>query len=199
MDDTFRKLLTEWSSSTASSRVAVEQRIWATYGRTCTVMITDMSGFSRITQARGVLHFLSMIDRMQELALPPALEHGGELIKFVADNMFLIFPNPDLALKAGLAMCRACLADSEGREPLSRCELKVGIDHGRILVIDGTDFYGDAVNLASKLGEDTAEANEVLITANAGMSVQLEPGYQFVERTTHISGLDLRYFALMYE
>ena len=42
--------------------------------------------------------------------------------------------------------------------------LCVGIGHGRVLKIGDSDVFGHEVNLASKLGEDTAKGHEILVT-----------------------------------
>lgn len=45
--------------------------------------------------------------------------------------------------------------------------LCVGIGYGRVLRIGDLDVFGAEVNAASKLGEDIAKANEVLVTQAA--------------------------------
>ena len=42
-----------------------------------------------------------------------------------------------------------------------------GIGFGKILRIGDTDVYGEQVNVASKLGEDSARSNEILVSAEA--------------------------------
>jgi class 3 adenylate cyclase len=45
--------------------------------------------------------------------------------------------------------------------------LSVGIDYGRVLLVGDVEFFGDPVNTASKLGEDLAVREEVLVTHRA--------------------------------
>jgi class 3 adenylate cyclase len=42
--------------------------------------------------------------------------------------------------------------------------VSIGIDWGSMLVLPGEDCFGDAVNVAHKLGEDVAGPGEVLVT-----------------------------------
>ncbi len=42
--------------------------------------------------------------------------------------------------------------------------LCIGLGYGRVLHIGDQDVFGQEVNAASKLGEDTAKANEILVT-----------------------------------
>ena len=62
--------------------------------------------------------------------------------------------------------CFINLAAHNGLRP--RAEhvlLGVGIGYGEVLRIGDTDVFGTEVNAAAKLGEDTAQAGEILLTA----------------------------------
>lgn len=50
----------------------------------------------------------------------------------------------------------------EGHAPL--LAFSVGIDVGDLLLLETEDCFGDAVNLAYKLGEDIARPGEVMVT-----------------------------------
>src|SRR5207253_11280484 len=78
----------------------INAEIWETFGETHAVMVMDMSGFSRMTIKHGIIHFLAMIHRMNQIATPTVEEHDGAVIKFEADNVFAIFPNVELAVDA---------------------------------------------------------------------------------------------------
>ena len=66
----------------------------------------------------------------------------------------------ELAL-LGEAGAGAALARRAAEEQVILC---CCIGYGRILKIGDDDVFGHEVNLASKLGEDVAEANEILVT-----------------------------------
>jgi class 3 adenylate cyclase len=51
--------------------------------------------------------------------------------------------------------------DKSEEEQILLC---VGIGYGRVLRIGDVDVFGHEVNSASKLGEDTAKAYEILVT-----------------------------------
>lgn len=55
-----------------------------------------MSGFSRISKAEGILHFLALVKMMQNICLPIIQQNGGELVKIVGDNIFAIFTSASL-------------------------------------------------------------------------------------------------------
>ena len=69
--------------------------------------------------------------------------------------------------------------------------ISCGIDYGKILVIKGEDCFGDAVNRASKLGEDVASSGEVLITSEAMALIPPGAGFQAAEKNITISGITI--------
>jgi class 3 adenylate cyclase len=87
--------------------------------------------------------------------------------------------------------------EGRGRPDAEQIWLAIGIAHGRILDLGGADIFGDAVNIASKLGEDTANEGDILVTADAAAQVDPPPGFRFEARRTRISALELDYYALI--
>ena len=75
-------------------------------------------------------------------------------------------------------------------------EVAIGIGFGPILLADH-DFFGDEVNLASKLGEDIAGHGEVLLTL-AARSVLQGGEFKFRPLDMKISGVALRASRLVY-
>jgi len=142
----------------------IDERIWDLFGEDWSVMFTDLSGFSRRVAEFGIIHFLQTIYEAERLLLPIIEEHDGILLKTEGDSFLVIFRNPAKALHCSIAMQR-CLADYDrGRPDEEKVLLCVGLGHGKVLRIGDADVYGAEVNAASKLGEDTAKAWEVLVT-----------------------------------
>jgi class 3 adenylate cyclase len=67
---------------------------------------------------------------------------------------------------------------------------KFGIGYGEVLIVQDEDLYGAEVNLASKLGEDLASRNEVLLTESAFKRVDASKR-QYEEIELSVSGLHL--------
>lgn len=150
-----------------SDQAAIDARIWDLFGEEWAVMFTDLSGFSRQVARFGILHFLQIIHEQKALLLPIVEAHDGILVKIEADSFLILFRRASAALACGIAMQRACRQLNERRVPEEQVLLCLGIGHGRVLKIGDVDVYGAEVNAASKLGEDTAKADEILITAAA--------------------------------
>jgi len=158
---------------------AIDQRIWDLFGEEWAVLFTDLAGFSRRAAEFGILHFMQVIHESHKLLLPIAVDHDGILIKSEADSYLLIFRRPARALECALAMQAACQRYSKRRTPEEQVLLCCGIGHGRILRLGDHDAYGEQVNVASKLGEDTAKAHEILISGEARDAIGEHPGVSF--------------------
>ena len=168
----------------------VDAKIRESFCETHAVMVMDMSGFSRLTIKYGIIHFLAMIHRMNQIVTPAVEEHGGHIVKYQADNAFAIFHDVEPAVEACIDIInRLSAANTMLPEELDM-HGKFGISYGEILVIGADDLYGSEVNLASKLGEDLAQRNEILLTDSAFAHVEEgKRAYEKVELS--ISGLSL--------
>jgi class 3 adenylate cyclase len=139
-----------------------DDAVWAEKGVEASVLVTDLSGFTRLTQAYGILHFLSIFRRFTACATPLFEAHHGRLVRHEADDLIGMFDSPRHAIECAIAMMeRVTEVNQELAEP-DRIGLSIGIEHGRFLAFED-DVYGDPVNLAYKLGEDIAERDELLI------------------------------------
>ena len=145
----------------------IDERIWDLFGEDWAVMFTDLAGFSRHVEAFGIIHFLQEIYEQKRYLLPIVAEHDGILVKVEADSFLIIFKRAARAVRCAIEMQRACQALNASRAPEAKLLLCVGIGQGRILRIGDRDVFGHEVNAASKLGEDTAQANEILVTQAA--------------------------------
>ena len=187
--NTFSALIDTLLAATPDRRSAIEQVIRETFERPKAVLALDMSGFSLSVRREGILPYLCQIRRMQKLTLPIVLTFGGELVKFEADNLLAVFEDAAQATEAALAMMDAAAGESSTTEP--PLAFSIGIDYGDILLLDRVDCFGDAVNLAHKLGEDTALPGEVLITAEVVKFLEGKSQFHLHQMELAISGLEL--------
>jgi len=186
----FLDLVDRLNGAGADDRAGIEAEIWRRFGVERALLALDMSHFSLSVRRSGILPYLGLIRRMQALTAPIVRHHGGAVVKYAADNMIATFEAPAAAAEAALAINSAIAA---GAEPFT---VAMGVDFGRFLLIDGTDCYGDTVNVACKLGEDVAAANEILLTASAREA--LPPGFPHAlrEQRISVSGLEVRVFSI---
>ena len=128
-----------------------------------TVMMCDSSGFTRRTHQYGILHFLAVMTDVYDRVEPVVLKHAGTVISRGADNLLATFDNPVKGVDAAIAMQRLLAKFNKNKTDRDQFQLCMGFHHGSILRLkDG--IFGDKVNIASKIGEDLASAEEILVT-----------------------------------
>jgi class 3 adenylate cyclase len=176
----------------------IDAEIKASFGETHAILIMDMSGFSRITLEHGIIHFLAMIHRMNEIAEPTIKEHGGEVVKFEADNAFAVFNDVEEAVDTAIDILKRLSAANTMLPPELDMHGKFGIGYGEVLMLEDDDLFGAEVNLASKLGEDLAARNEILLTEEAYKRLKQQTG-EYKESFQTVSGLNLRIHKIKYE
>jgi class 3 adenylate cyclase len=168
----------------------IDAKIREVFGETLAVFVMDMSGFSRQTIRHGIIHFLAQIHRMHSVAAPIIESHGGEVVKYEADNVFALFPDVDAAVAAAVELDRTLEATNTMLSGEQEMHGEFGIGYGEILVVDNEDIYGSEVNLASKLGEDLAQRGEILLTDSAHARVT-QGARDYEPIMLSISGLEL--------
>jgi len=193
----FQDLLLSFSQAEdLDLRKKIEAELWKEYGMHRAVFVLDMSGFSLLTRKYGIVHYLSMVKRMQLTTEPIVKSYGGSMIKFEADNCFAIFPDPQSAVNAAMAMQHAFESSNLTTSDDLDIYIACGIDYGKILVIKDEDCFGDAVNRASKLGEDIASAREILVTQEAMDAIPASAGVKAHEMTVSVSGIEIKAYSI---
>jgi class 3 adenylate cyclase len=141
----------------------IDAQIRARFMETHAILVLDSSGFSRLSQEQGIIAALAEIERMRGIVAPIVEAHQGSPFKLEADNVYAVFPSVERAIAASREMMRQLA--------LINKHVSIGIGYGDLIMIsDGScyqDVYGEEMNLASKLGEDLAETDEVLLTEAA--------------------------------
>jgi adenylate cyclase len=187
----FDRLLHAWRSAEARQRPAIEAEIRQTFAQPLAILILDMAGFSKTTTKTGIISTLAKVQAMNEATLP-IVTHHGRLVKFEADNVFAVFPDARSAVQAATEIFARLRAN--------HTHVGIGIGYGETILIEegnyySNDLYGDQVNLASKLGEDIAEADELLLTEAAFNQIQ-PPFGNWKKLDIAISGMSLSAYQL---
>lgn len=168
-------------------------KAWGPYRDRKAILITDLSGFTRLMRERGPETTIALLHRMRQVAVPILRQRGGVVVKYQADDLFAAFDVPSLALLASVDLMRGL---EEMDTPLaSQVRLCMGIGYGDVLWWGENDVYGEEVNLASKLGEDTAAPGEILLTEAAVLCARDEvPGLRFSKpRSIEVGGVSYPY------
>ena len=162
-----------------SDKTSIDKRIWNLFGENWAIIFTDLSGFSRNTAEFGIIHFLQIIFESERILLPIIYEHNGLLIKAEGDSLMLIFRTVLDAVECSVKMQKTLKEYNVNKPEHEKVLLCVGIGYGKILRIGDADIFGEEVNAASKLGEDTAKREEILLSKNAVAELGSEHSFKF--------------------
>ena len=177
-EDRLEKLIQE-RLKPGADKTAIDSRIWDLFGEEWAVMFTDLSGFSRKVAQFGIIHFLQTISESQRLLIPGIEDFDGILLKAEGDSFLVIFRNARKAILSAINMQKVLKEYNTTKSAEEQVLFCVGIGFGKILRIGDEDVFGHEVNSASKLGEDTAQAGQIIVTASTKDAIEETTGIKF--------------------
>ena len=130
--------------------------------RLAAILAADVVGYSRLMQLdeSGTLAVLKA--RRSEVLKPAVSRHHGRIVKFMGDGVLVEFPSAVDAVECAVVLQKTMEAANADRPEDRRIVLRVGINLGDVIV-EGTDLYGDGVNVAARL-EAMAEPGSVYLS-----------------------------------
>ena len=175
----------------------IRSAAWEKFGAKVAVLNIDSVGFSRTTKSHGIVHFLTRMAKARQCM--SGILQGADAIRFGyhADNCIAYFATPQLAVNAAIALQQGILDSGLTLNDTEKYGLCAGIGFGDLLYSETLDgYFGDEMNLASRLGEDVAERDEILLTQNAYEALEIDSAWSFDARTLDASGVQMSYYAL---
>jgi adenylate cyclase len=116
------------------------------------IAFADLAGYTRLTEEAGEEEALDVVERFVE-AVEETLPDDARVIKTIGDEVMIVGSDPSALVDWAVGFQLL-----QSQRPLPR----IGIHVGGALYRDG-DYYGRAVNLASRVGARAA-GGEVLVT-----------------------------------
>ncbi|MFN0143286.1 MAG: adenylate/guanylate cyclase domain-containing protein [Mycobacterium sp.] len=114
-----------------------------------TLVFTDLVSFSSWSLEAGDEATLRLLRRVAQVAEPPVLDSGGQIVKRMGDGMMAVFNDPATALRATVeALAVVKTVEVQGYTP----RMRAGIHTGRPQRI-GSDWLGVDVNVAARVME----------------------------------------------
>jgi adenylate cyclase len=142
--------------------------------RLAAIVFTDIAGYTSLAQSdeAGALRLL----QEQERLIRPLLEtHRGRKVKSIGDGLLIEFRNALDAVECAVDLQQQ-LHERNAREGERPLRLRVGIHLGDVQR-RGTDIFGDAVNIASRV-EPLADPGGVCLSAQVYDQVHNKVPYQ---------------------
>jgi len=142
--------------------------------RLAAIMFTDIAGYTAMAQADEA-GALALVKEQERLIRRLLAVHQGRKVKSTGDGFLLEFENALDAVECAAELQRQIHERnaSEGAQPL---RIRVGIHLGDVQR-QGTDIYGDAVNIASRI-EPLAEVGGVCLSEPVFVQVRNKVPYR---------------------
>lgn len=132
----------------------------------------DLSGFTTYTDAHGDEEAGRILTEFRSVVRDVSSRHGVRVAKWQGDGAMFVAVEPAPLVEAVLEIEERM--DGNG----SPLRLRAGITCGDVILFEGDDYIGSAVNLASRLC-DTADPHEIL--AAPELASHVPPGVHVTE------------------
>ena len=136
-----------------------------------TVMFVDIVDSIDLFARLGNQDAKNLIDELFHQLSQLVLDHHGNVVKRVGDELMCSFFLPLAAFTAARDMQRLCEALNQTRD--QPVKLRIGFHTGNVIGAAG-DLFGDTVNIASRVAS-VASSGRILTT---GQSIQLVPPHE---------------------
>jgi adenylate cyclase len=133
--------------------------------RLAAIMVVDVAGYSRLMAADEAGTLAALKRLRQEVFAPQVADHGGRVVKLMGDGAIVEHASVVDAVSCAIAVQEELAALNEGVSAGERVELRIGVNLGDVM-IEGSDIYGDGVNVAARL-QDEADPGGVVLSATA--------------------------------
>ena len=131
--------------------------------RLAAIAVADVVGYARLMEADEAGTLAALKERRKTILEPVVRGHEGRVIKIMGDGVLMEFAS---AVNAVMAAVELQAKMAEANAPLSEDRsilLRIGINLGDIIG-EGSDVYGDGVNIAARL-EALAEPGGICVSA----------------------------------
>ncbi len=188
------KRIKEYTNSNCDI-LEMESRLWEEFGAIRACLVLDATGFTCTTKTKGTPLFLSFIVKMRDIAVDVINNNHGLNFRAEADNIYAEFLSVDDALKASFKLHEAIEKSDLWLNKQEKFKVCIGIGYGKLLLAGDEGVFGDEMNIASKLGEDTARGGETLLSENAFHNLEQIDRTKYEKLTIFVSGVAINYYA----
>jgi adenylate cyclase len=118
--------------------------------RLAAILAADVVGYSRLMQLDEAGTLAALKTRRSEVLQPVVLKHHGRIVKLMGDGVLVEFGSAVNAVECAVELQATMDFANRDVPEDRRIVLRVGINLGDVMV-EGTDLYGDGVNIAARL------------------------------------------------
>jgi class 3 adenylate cyclase len=128
----------------------------------------DITGYTRLTDEQGDEAAAALAEQLNRMVQRTSVQHGGRPVKWLGDGVMFWFRDPGPGVVAALDMAEAVIG--AGLPPAH-----VGLHAGPVVFQEG-DYYGQTVNIASRIAE-YARPGEVLVSQAVAEAAEGVPAH----------------------
>jgi adenylate cyclase len=114
------------------------------------IFYADMVAYSRLIGFDDIGTVLRLQALRRALIDPAIRDHGGRIIQTGGDSLLAAFDSIDGAVRCGIKLQREIPLHDGDQPPDRRIRFRIGINIGDVIA-NGSDVYGDGVNVAARL------------------------------------------------
>jgi adenylate cyclase len=131
--------------------------------RLAAIAVADVVGYSRLMEADEAGTLAALKERRKAMLEPTVRDHGGRIVKFMGDGVLIEFASAVNAVDAALELQAKMAEANQSVTDDRRILLRIGVNLGDVIG-EGSDIYGDGVNIAARL-EALAEPGGICVSA----------------------------------
>ena len=143
------------------------------------ILAADVVGYSRRMRADETGTLAAMKALWSEVVKPSVRTHRGRVFKLMGDGMLAEFASVVDAANAAEAIQTSANGRASDQPEDRRIQLRIGINLGDV-VVDGTDLYGDGVNIAARL-QEVAPVGGIALSATTHENLAGKSSLTFVD------------------
>jgi adenylate cyclase len=130
-----------------------------------TILAADVVGYSHLMEQEESATLATLKARQKDVVKPLVDRHQGRIFKFTGDGVLAEFNSAVNAVQCAVELQRGMAAANSDLPEARRMVLRIGVNLGDVMV-EGSDLYGDGVNIAARL-EGIAEPGGIVVSGTA--------------------------------
>jgi class 3 adenylate cyclase len=136
-----------------------------TQRRLAAILAADVVGYSRMMEQDEAGTMALLRSRRKDVLEPLVAEHQGRVFKLTGDGALIEFGSAVNAVQCAVDLQQGMATANDGQPDDRHIVLRIGVNLGDVM-IEGSDLYGDGINIAGRL-EGLAEPGGILVSGAA--------------------------------
>jgi TolB-like protein len=130
--------------------------------RLAAILAADVVGYSRLMERDEAGTLAALKERRASILQPLVAAYHGRIVKVMGDGVLVEFASAVNAVSCAIELQKKMAVANDGVADDRHIVLRVGINLGDV-VVEGSDLYGDGVNIAARL-EALADPGSVVVS-----------------------------------